>query len=137
MQNFDVERDARLEGERTFVIGGETFTYKPAVAPEALVAWADMNADTPEADAIRIMDETVVAFLEAGQEEKWATVRNPALSNPLTANDILGVIKWLVEEQTSRPTMPSSASSPGSGNGGPGTSLTGELVSPAGVGSAA
>lgn len=130
MHNFDVERETRLQGDRTFQIGGQTFTYRPSVAPEKLIRWAEMSVDTPEMEAIEIIDETVVAFLEDGQAEKWKAVRNPDLPNPLNANDISGLVKWLMEEQTGRPTSPSSASTTGSGNGAPGTILTGVPDSP-------
>lgn len=134
MHNFDTDRENRLLGDRSFQIGGETFTYRPSVAPEKLVRWAEMTVDTPEMEAIAIIDETIIAFLESGQAEKWQKVRDPDLPNPLNANDISGLVRWLMEEQTGRPTSPSSGSTTGSANGAPGTTLTAVPASPVGAG---
>lgn len=133
MHNFDEARDVRMQGERSFQIGGQQFTYKPAVSPESLIPWADMTADTPEVEAIRIIDETVLAFLDPGQEGKWLLARDPDSANPLTADDIIELIKWLVTEQSGRPTSPPSDSSNGSETGGHGTNLKAVPVSPVAV----
>lgn len=42
MKNFDVERQERVDQDRSFQINGQTFTHKPAVAPEALAEWSAM-----------------------------------------------------------------------------------------------
>ncbi len=42
MKNFDTERQKRVDQDRSFQINGQTFTHKPAVAPEALTEWSAM-----------------------------------------------------------------------------------------------
>lgn len=157
MKDFDAERRARLERDRSFQLGGETFTMRPSVAPEATLRWSQMamgeigverelpvldgkgeatgNIRTrkivPEAEALDIFDETVLAFLEPGQEEKWATVRGADVELPLTIDDLRELIEWLFEAQTGRPTGPSSDSTPGSGDATSTTTSTVASGSPA------
>jgi len=113
MKDFDQERDKRTEKERQFKIGGDVFTFKPAVPPEALFDWFDMGAGTSERDAIAIIDQLIVSFLESGQEERWAAVRSADAKNPITNLDLLELVRWLIAEQTGRPTQPPSDSSDG------------------------
>lgn len=114
-KNFDVDRNERLQRERSFVLGGETFTYRPSVSPEALLAW-DQRHDKVGQDFLDVVDETVLAFLEDGQKAKWEHVRRPADAsnpNPVNINDIVEVIAYLFEEQVGRPTEQPSASTNG------------------------
>lgn len=52
MQDFDIARKAREDADRTFRIGGKEFTYRPAVAPEAIMQWTEFagGADKEQAD---------------------------------------------------------------------------------------
>ncbi len=137
MHDFDKDRAVRLTADRHFRIGGEEFEYRPGVAPEAIVRWSDMSAETPESEAIQIIDDTVIALLETGQDEKWKKVRDPNLANPLVADDIVGVIRWILEQQSGRPTSLSPDSSTGSGPGANGTTSTDAPASPVAAVSAA
>lgn len=134
--NFDTKRRERLQRDRTFIVGGETFEYRPAVAPEAILRWSKMTGGDyvlrdeegaprldsrgdpisvlSEEDAIGIFDETILAFLEPGQDEKWRKVRGADVQNPLNVGDMTEIVHWLFREQSGRPTGPSSASTPGS-----------------------
>lgn len=51
MKNFDEARKIREDADRSFVIGGETFVYRPAVSPEAIVGWTEFagSADKEQA----------------------------------------------------------------------------------------
>jgi hypothetical protein len=141
------ERAQRPEEERTFVIGGETFVYRPSVPPEGYKRWSAMTggefilrdaqgkpvldpaSNTPistltEDDALAILDETVISFLEPQYEEAWRRVRAADAPNPLTLDDIRALIRWLFEEQTGRPTGRSSDSSNGSRTADHGTRST-------------
>lgn len=130
MKNFDEAREERERRDRSFQIGGQEFTYRPAVSPEAILRWSQMTGgempDLTEQEAISILDDTVGAFLEPGQEKKWKAVRDPDLKNPLNISDLRDLIAWLFEEQAGRPTSPPSGSSGGSETGGTGTSSTAE-----------
>lgn len=131
MKDFDTARNERLARERGFRIGGHDFVYRASVAPEALLAWDDRgNKDGQE--FLDVIDETVIAFLEPGQEEKWRAARSGASENPLNISDIIEVIQWLFEEQVGRPTGRSSEStSGGAGNGTPLTVVSSSPVTPA------
>ncbi len=123
MKNFDEARAEREKRDRSFQIGGESFTYRPAVAPETILRWSQMTGgeipDLTEQQALDIFDETVLAFLEPNQEEKWASIREPDVAHPLNVADLRELVAWLFEEQTGRPTGPPSDSS-----GGPATTET-------------
>jgi hypothetical protein len=74
--------------------------------------------------ALGIFDDTVVSFLEPGQEEKWAKVRDPNAAHPLNLTDLRALVAWLFEEQSGRPTEPPSDSSDGPETPGTGTRST-------------
>jgi hypothetical protein len=124
MRNFDEAREEREKRDRSFVIGGETFTYRAGIAPEAFIRYNEMDTDTPEQDAIAIIDEAVVAFLEPGQDDLWRKVRDPQARHPLNIGDMRDLLSWLFEEQTNRPLSPGSDSSAGSEQTETGTGLT-------------
>jgi hypothetical protein len=110
--------DARLkreQSERSFTLAGETFTHKPTAEMEALADYYDMTSgrkDVNNHEAIEIIDRTVLAFLEPGQEEKWAKVRHSD-QHPLSVGDAHGLIEALLGATTGRPTMPPSDSGGG------------------------
>jgi hypothetical protein len=112
VKDFDEARTARQARERTFRIAGREFAYRASVAPERLIAW-DQRGDAAGQDFLDIIDETVVAFLEPGEEASWREVRDPGAANPLNIGDIVDVIQWLFEEQVARPTGPPSGSTNG------------------------
>lgn len=124
MKDFDAVRVIREEADRQFRIGGHTFTYKPAVAPEVMMEW--MRAVTGEATLdeqgwLNLFDSTTLAILEPGQEETWAKVRDRGVPHPMNLADLREVLAWLIEESTGRPT----GEPPGSSNG----SATAEMKS--------
>lgn len=127
MKDFDVARNERLTRERSFRIAGETFTYRASVSPESLLAW-DQRHDKVGEEFLAVVDETVTAFLEPGQDEKWQHIRQLGGDNPVNIQDIVDLIAWLFEEQVGRPTGPSPAST--NGHVATGTPLTVDSYSP-------
>lgn len=136
MKNFDDARKERLNRERQFVIGGETFTFRPSVRPEDVLDWFEMRTGESltgddgltQRQQVEVYDRTVLAFLEPSQDEAWAKVRADA-DPPITIKDISDLIEWLFEEQAGRPTSQPSDSSTGSGSGETGTTSTGSSLS--------
>jgi hypothetical protein len=117
MKNFDEERQAREEIDRSFVIGGETFTHRVAVAPETIVRWnmaVTEEIELTEQDWLGLYDETIVAMLEPDQVPKWRKVRSPDATHPLTLSDMREVLRFLMERATGRPTSEPSGSTNGS-----------------------
>lgn len=135
MKNFDEVRRERIDRDREFIIGGETFAYRAGVRPEVIVPWYQLqsgeslrgeNALTQE-EQLKVMDDTVIAFLEDGYEEKWRAVR-ARTETPVTLKDMDSLIEWLIEEGTGRPTEQLSDS--GSGSGSQETTTTSTVSSP-------
>jgi hypothetical protein len=136
MKDFDVARKEREERDRGFQIGGETFTCRAAVAPQSVMRWGKMTAgefyarDTngnvvvnpvsgrplsvlTEEEILEIFDETVVAFLEPGQQEKWEAVRAADAKHPVNLDDLTELIEWLWEQSAGHPTGEPSGSTDG------------------------
>lgn len=121
MKNFDEVRLERAALERSFQIGGETFSYRSSVLPEDLLPYFKMRTKEPgepltQEQQIAIYDDTVILYLADGEDKKWRKVRKEA-DPPISLSDIVDLIDWLFEEQASRPTGAPSDSSTGSGNG--------------------
>lgn len=132
VKDFDEARREREERDRSFTIGGEEFIRRVAVAPERILTWNKATAGdiTPtEEEWLALYDETILAMIEPGQEEKWAKVRDPELPNPLTTGDLTALVRWLFESMVDRPTGQSSDSSPGR-NGSETTSKEGSSSKP-------
>lgn len=150
MHDFDkarierAERDKQTAKEREFRIGGEKFTWRPGVRPEALsdlalikagkrdkegnlLRDADgeiVDAGTPMNESIAIIDGIIVDMIESSDDAhtRWRELRSRQ-DDPITLDDMQAVVQWLVEQQTGRtPTPPRSRS--GSGRGGTGTRST-------------
>ena len=119
VQKIEAARKVREEGKRSFELAGETFTHKPAVDMETMAAYFDMTTlrvDLSNTEAINVLDQTVLAFLEPGQEEKWHKIRHEG-ANPLTYEDVHTLIEGLLRSLTGRPTGPSIDSTDGRENG--------------------
>lgn len=133
MKDFDVKRNERANKDRTFKLNGIEFEYRPAVAPESLLEWSQMIggeyverdsngtivqaadgqpiSSLSEQQALTIYNNTILAFLAPGQEDKWRAARDPNSANPVNLTDLTDLITWLFEETSGRPTGPSSNSS--------------------------
>lgn len=124
MKNFDTERDARYQADRTFRLGGEVLTYKASVAPEVILRWnkavTGELGELSEENWLAIFDETVELILEGDESiETWRSLRRPEIANPLNIADMREVLVWLIEQATGRPTTEPQGSSAGSATTGP------------------
>lgn len=121
MRDFDEDRAKREQTDRRFRLAGRDFRFLPAVRPEDFADYVDFIQDSTrysEHDAIKLLDRTVVAFLEPEFEQAWREAREEQSANPVTARDIIDLITWMTEVQSARPTEPSSASGTGDETGG-------------------
>jgi hypothetical protein len=85
---------------RSFTIRGTNFTCREPVDSAALDEFQDAAAGRSELsseEAIALIDEVVIAFLEPGQEERWRHVRRLE-SDPIILQDIEALISWLFEQ---------------------------------------
>ena len=113
--DFDQERQARVARLRTFRIGGEQFTVRASVRPEALLDWESVGGDTSAEETLRVIDSTILALVEnengqAGAHERWQALRTRE-DDAVSLEDLLDVMAWLMEQQTGRPTVQPSDSS--------------------------
>jgi hypothetical protein len=117
VKNFDDHRKKRAEAtraEREFLLGGEPFTARASVRPEAFMRWDSMDMEnTPAAEILAVADETILSLIEKKDD---AHARYRALrereEDAVNLEDLTDLIQWLVEVQSGgRPTEPSPASS--------------------------
>ncbi len=106
MKNFD----EMLATDREFTVGGETFHWRD-VRPEVLTSFEpSVNGKGDEADATwRMMDEQILLFIASDEHERWTALRVRD-DRPVTIAQLNAILLWLMEEQTGRPTVPSSPS---------------------------
>jgi hypothetical protein len=118
VHNFDTARQARAEAARaaprTFQIGGETFVRRDSVRPEVLTAWEAVTPETPASETLEIVDTLVGEFLIGDGHSRWLALRQ-RYDDPITLSDMMEVVVWLVQEETTFPTTEPSPSSDGSG----------------------
>ncbi len=155
LKAFNEQRKLRAQADRSFPLGEETLTYRPAVAPEIplafqeatelLATWAgevnallsQANGSTPEipeqpiseADLLAVYDATVLACLEPASHETWARLRSPDASYPLLGEEVYRLAVYLIGKTTSLPTdglLGSSSTQPETA-----TTSTGNSPSPA------
>lgn len=113
MKDFDEARAERTAADRTFKLGGEVFVMKAAVRPEVMVGYESMNPDTPALEALGIIDDMVVSFLEGDTAEGRYRAIRARDDDPISMDDLNALVEWLVAEQTGRPTTAPSASTGG------------------------
>jgi hypothetical protein len=109
MRSFDIQQDL------DFQIGGETFHMK-TVRPEVLASWEDAPIPENSADALKVLDERLLIFLDNGngQHERWKALRERE-DNALSMGQLRAVLEWMVEVQSTLPTEPPSPSARGRG----------------------
>jgi hypothetical protein len=132
MKNFDEQRSERLsraEDERTFVIGGEPFLVRAAVRPEATEPWEDIEPGLSHGETLANCDQTILNLIEPAGDahERWRNLRARE-DDPVTLQDMLELIPWMIGTAAGRPTEPPESSSDGRGS--TGTTLTAASSSP-------
>jgi hypothetical protein len=115
MRSFDITEDLAFE------VCGEKFTMKN-VRPEVLALWEDEDAkDAPSGQrAVEVTDQRILAFLDNGngQHERWKALRERE-QNALSIGQLGGILEWMIEVQTARPTKQPSPSPRGRGASAP------------------
>jgi len=113
MKDFDIARDERSAQDRDFRIGGESFRMKSAVRPEAMIGYEGLTGETSALDALRVVDDMVISFLEGADAEARYRKLRERDEDPVSMDDLNALVEWLVTEQTGRPTQVPSPSSGG------------------------
>lgn len=108
MRKFDLTEDM------TFEVCGEQFTMQ-TVRPEVLALWEDEDAPETAVKALEVVDTRILAFLgDNGQHERWRALRANESSSP-SMGQLRGILEWMIEVQTARPTGQPSPSGRGRG----------------------
>lgn len=131
-KNFDDHRQKKAEAtraQREFVLGGEPFTARASVRPEAFMEWDSLDMEnTPPAVILQTADNTILTMIEKKDDahNRYRAVRERE-DDAISLDDLVELIQWLVEFQSgtkedgetpSRPTEPSSASATSQGETG-------------------
>ena len=101
-----------LAKDRTFKVRDAVFEFVDA-QPEVLTGFQiDTNGD--DNAAWKIMDAQIKLFLSEEDGKRWDELRTRT-EEPVTIAQLTGILQWLMEEQTGRPTETPSPSAPGPG----------------------
>lgn len=122
-KNFDEKRAARAAfQDRDFILGGEQFTIRASVRPEALIKYESLDASDDIATTLATIDGLIIAFLEPGPggdaHNRYKAVRERE-DDPISVEDLQELVEWMMEVYTARPTVP-----PGGSSESPGTTGT-------------
>lgn len=136
MKDFDKERKARQwpAAERTFLLGGETFVAKTGIHPSQFAGYDNIETAEGVKETLAIVDDLILAMIEPDDDSHGRYLQIRAnMDDPITVEDLLELVKWLVEIQTGRPTGPPSASAPGQASTGTvSTAASSSLATPKG-----
>lgn len=117
VKNFDEQRALRGKGNRKFQIGGEVFTRRSSVRPEAVAGWEEIGkrgSEMGSEEVLETMDQVICNLIEPGPQnrdhKKWRKIRSRE-EDPITLDDMIELITWITEDMTGRPTQQSEPSS--------------------------
>lgn len=110
---------AKSEDERSVKIAGTVLVVKPGVQfrPEVWARYFDdfLHPDThglSNSETIELWDEIITTALEPESAGAWLALRARE-DDPITRDDMLAVVRFVIEVQADRPTQPPSDSSDG------------------------
>jgi len=138
MKNFDTARKlrgSRPAADRTFVIGGQSFVRRVNVPADVMTVLDPLSGGGVAAgEVLRIVDGLIGELVEPPGAGQWGQLRaRGADEDPLTLADVMAVIQWLIEEETTVPTSEPSPSGDGSASLAPGAPSTGTAPSVASI----
>jgi len=109
MRTFDITEDMAFE------VCGEKFEMK-TVRPEVLALWEDEETPESAVKALEVVDDRILAFLDNGngQHDRWKALRENEDNSP-SMGQLRGILEWMIEVQTARPTNQPSPSVAGRG----------------------
>lgn len=120
MKNFDTARKQRSiqpAADRTFVIGGEAFVKRPAVPVWVMERLDEISAGSSVTRIRAIIADVLGDVLAGGQQDlaRWeALLERDADHDPVNAADLIEVVQWIIQQETTFPTLEPSASGDGS-----------------------
>jgi hypothetical protein len=121
-KDFDALRKQREQRERSFTIAGREWHFRPALPAETYSLYLELMDQMSQgrwpSGAFDILNGTILALLEDGEQEAWEEIVAVRNGNPLSFEDLSDVIDYCVGIQTGRPTQPRSPSGTTGGSGG-------------------
>lgn len=105
--------DELLHKDSSFTVRGQTFSVND-VRPEVLSAFAPNGSIPKDLSPWESIDMQVSVFLAEDDRGRWKELRERE-SEPVTIAQMNGILEWLLETQTDRPTNPPSPSASGRG----------------------
>jgi len=118
VEDLDQRRRERREereremGDRTFALGGKTFTYRSASSYMVMEDVVALQRDGRGIDFVPTVERAILDMIEPGQEEEMLAVLHDR-DDPFTLADLNDLLAWLGAAQAGRPTELSSPSVPG------------------------
>lgn len=111
--------NAKNFGDHPFLFRGETFHVRANVNYDVLASVAALTEETDGTRVIATVAEAVVNLIDPRDNaiDRFHTVRKDN-ELPVTFEDLMELLNWLIEEQTSRPPTLAESSSGGSSENG-------------------
>lgn len=131
MRDYDEDRRKRHEerekllGDRSFKLGGETFTFKANVSSDVLRRMTGESEFLTGASYISAIEESCLDFIEdSGDAHDRFRDLVKRQEDPITMDDLQAVFTGLVEDAFQRPTQAPSLSGDGRETTGPSSTET-------------
>lgn len=117
MIDLDERRRERKQSDRMILLGGQEFVIRASVQPETMIAWEELEADTPPLEMLAIMDDLIGRLVEPSAPgddpvARWAELRARD-EDAISLEDMFSVIREATAISSGRPTPAPSLSSPG------------------------
>jgi len=135
LTQFEARRKERADKDRSFILGGETLTVRPSVAPEVGLRRGEFEAriakfqiDVAEAEKagkpqpelgvsdqelLDLAEGIIMDCLDPDSYDAWLRLRSPDNPDPLSLMDIYGLSGYVLSRVVRLPTDGPSASSDG------------------------
>ena|SRR5690349_3685509 len=121
MENLDLDAIRESEGmahAHTVRMNGREWKFKARVSPNVLTDYLNMDENTADDEAIRIMDEVITKLLVFEERQAWADVRaGDTEDQDVSVADMERIIEWAMPLVSGRPLSRRSDSSPGGSTG--------------------
>lgn len=135
LRDFDESARARHAenserfGEHPFKFRGEIFLVRANVDYDVLQSVAALTEESDGSRVISTVANAVVSLIDPVDDahERFKAVRHGA-DLPVTFEDLMELLNWLIEEQTSRPPTQQESSSGGSTESGTTSTVTSSSV---------
>lgn len=136
MKNFDDAQRTRHEekakelGDRSFTFRSEDFHVRANVRYGVIKAVAGISENTDGNSVFEVIEDAVISLIDPTNNAAKRFRKVAAGEEfPVTFEDLIELLNWLIEEQTGRPPTPAESSSSGqTQNGTPSTEISSDAL---------